>query len=167
VAARLQGGVLAAATATGTQARLAAQGCYWRTGTWRIFPGTADQVAAVRRYVRAEFIVHPALDDAILVASELASNAIAHTASGNQGGNFAVHLALASPHHIAVLVTDQGGPNQLQISRASTDQQSGRGLEVVASLASLLATSGDTSGRSVLAVIPDPEDDSLRLKSPR
>ncbi len=80
---------------------------------------------------------------------------------------FAVHLALASPHHIAVLVTDQGGPNQPEFSRARTDQESGRGLEVVASLASLLLTSGDTSGRSVLAVIPDPEDDSLTLKSPR
>jgi anti-sigma regulatory factor (Ser/Thr protein kinase) len=147
---------------------LTADGCYWHAGTWRIFPGTPDQAAKVRRYIRSEFIGHPALDNAILAASELASNAITHTASGHPGGMFAVHLTQASPHHIAVLVTDQGGPNQLKIGQAGADQDSGRGLEVVVSLASLLVTIGDTTGRSVLAVIPDPEDGTAsRLQSPR
>jgi len=168
MAARLQRGALTAATSPGTQARLAAQGCHWHTGTWRIFPGTPDQVAHVRRYLRSQLAGHPALDDAMLTASELASNAIRHTASGHQGGMFAVHLTLASPHHIAVMVTDQGGPNQPRISHPGTGQDSGRGLEVVAALASLLITSGDTTGRSVLAVIPDAEDDTAsRSKSLR
>jgi anti-sigma regulatory factor (Ser/Thr protein kinase) len=167
MAAQLQRGALAAVTAPGTQARLAAGGCYWRTGTWRIFPGTPDQVAKVRRYIRSELIGHPALDDAMLAASELATNAMAHSASGHQGGMFAVHLTLASPHHIAVLVTDQGGPNQPQISRPGTGQESGRGLHVVASLASQLLTTGDTNGRSVLAVIPSPPDETETLATRR
>jgi serine/threonine-protein kinase RsbW len=154
IAAQLQRSALAAATTPGTQARLAADGCHWYTGTWRVFPGAPDQVTKVRRYLQSQLAGHPALDDAILAASELASNAIAHSASGHQGGMFAVHLTLASPHHIAVLVTDQGGPNQPQINRPGTDQESGRGLQVVASLTTLLVTSSDTSGRSVLAVIP-------------
>jgi anti-sigma regulatory factor (Ser/Thr protein kinase) len=101
----------------------------------------------------------------MLAASELAANAMTHTASGHPGGMFAVHLTLASPHHIAVQVPDQGGPNHPRISRAGTDQESGRGLDVVASL---LLTTGDAAGRSILAVIPDPEDDTApRLKSVR
>jgi anti-sigma regulatory factor (Ser/Thr protein kinase) len=167
IVAQFQRSALAAATAPGIQAMLAADGCYWYTGTWRIFPGTPDQVAKVRRYVRSEFIGHPALDDAMLAASELAANAITHTASGQQDGMFAVHLTLASPYHIAVLVTDQGGPTKPEASRAGTDQESGRGLEVVASITTMLVTYCDTATRSVLAVIPDPEDDSLRLKSLR
>src|SRR5258708_5401036 len=105
IAAQLQRGAMAAATAPGVQARLAAEGCHWYTGTWRVFPGTPDQVAKVRRFLRSQLAGHPALDDAILAASELASNAIAHSASGHQGGMFAVHLTLASHHHIAVQVT--------------------------------------------------------------
>ena len=163
MAAQLQRGALAAATAPGIQTRLPAEGCCWHSGTWRIFPGTPDQIARVRGYVRSKMISHPALDDAMLAASELASNAIAHSASGYQEGMFAVHLTLASPHHIAVLVTDQGGPNQPRISRASTDQEAGRGLEVVASLASLLITTGDATGRSVLAVIPAPPAQTTSL----
>jgi anti-sigma regulatory factor (Ser/Thr protein kinase) len=153
-AARLLRSALTAATAPGTQARLALQGCHWYAGTWRVFPGTPDQIPMVRRYIRSELAGLPALDDAMLAASELASNAITHTASGHPGGMFAVHLTLASPHHIAILVTDQGGPNQPWISHPGSDQDSGRGLQVVASLASMLITTGDTTGRSILAVIP-------------
>src|SRR5260370_27229945 len=75
-AARLQRCALAAATAPGARARLAAEGCHWYTGTWRVFPGTPDQVAKVRRYIRSQLAGHPALDDAMLAASELASNAL-------------------------------------------------------------------------------------------
>ena len=91
-----------------------------------------------------------------------------HTASGHPGGMFAVHLTQASPHHIAVLVTDQGSPNHPQIGHPGPDQESRRGLKVVAALASQLITTGDTNGRSVLVVIPDPEDDTApRLESLR
>lgn len=156
----LKASALAVATARNTRARLAADGCHWYTGTWRVFPGTPDQVAKVRQYIRSQLAGHPALDDVTLAASELASNAIAHSASGRQGGIFAVHLTLASPDHIAVLVTDQGGPNHPQISHPGTDQDSGRGLEVVAALASQLITSGDATTRSILAVIPAESDDA-------
>lgn len=139
---------------------LAADGCYWHAGTWRIFPGTPDHVAKVRRYIRSEFIGHPALDDAMLAASELAANAITHSASGHPDGMFAVHLTLASPYHIAVLVTDQGGSTTPKASRPGTDQESGRGLEVVASLTTMLVTFGNTATRSVLAVIPSPPDET-------
>jgi len=160
MAAQLQRGALAAATTPIIRAMLRADGCYWHAGTWRIFPGTPDQVPKVRRYVRSEFAGDPALDNAMLAASELASNAIAHTASGHPGGMFAVHLTQASPHHIAVMVTDQGAPYQPQIRHPDADQDSGRGLEVVAALASLLITTGDATGHSVLAVIPDSDDDT-------
>ncbi len=155
-AAQLQRTAIAATATPGTQAALAAQRCQWQAGTWQIFPGTADQVATVRQYIRSQLTGHPALDDVILAASELAANAITHTSSGHPGGTFAIHLTHSSPGHIALLVTDQGGPSQPQITRPDTDKESGRGLSVVASLASLLDTSGDATGRTVLAVIPGP-----------
>lgn len=50
-----------------------------------IFRGIAQQVAAVRRFVESEIRDHPALDNAVLMASELAANAIAHSVSGADG----------------------------------------------------------------------------------
>lgn len=58
---------------------------------------------------RAELGDHPALNEAVLVASELATNAITHSASGHDGGMFMIHLTAISSDHVAILVTDQGG----------------------------------------------------------
>ena len=44
-------------------------------GSLLAFKGTADQVAAVRRFVRTECAGHPASGDTVLAASELAANA--------------------------------------------------------------------------------------------
>jgi|HubBroStandDraft_1064217.scaffolds.fasta_scaffold160217_2 serine/threonine-protein kinase RsbW len=120
----------------------------------RVFVGTADQVAAVRGFVRALLGGHPALDDAVLVASELAANAIAHTASGHAGGAFGVHLARLSAEHVAVLVTDQGGPTEPSVRAADLGSESGRGLDVVTALSSTFSVPGEGEQRSVLAVIP-------------
>jgi anti-sigma regulatory factor (Ser/Thr protein kinase) len=120
----------------------------------RVFPGTPDQVAAVRRFVRAQLGAHPALDDSVLVASELAANAIAHTASGLTGGAFVVRIASLSPEHVAVLVVDGGADTEPRALETGVDSESGRGLDVVKGLATAFWTTGPDGQRAVLAVIP-------------
>ena len=63
----------------------------WR-GAWlvttpkrRVFPGRPEQVAQARRFVARVLDTCPVVDDALLCASELASNAIRHTRSGRSG----------------------------------------------------------------------------------
>ena len=49
-----------------------------------IYPGRADQVSQVRRAVARHLAGCPAADDMTLIVSELASNAVVHSASRGQ-----------------------------------------------------------------------------------
>jgi serine/threonine-protein kinase RsbW len=129
----------------------------------RTFPGTSDQLAAVRRFVRSQFADHPALDDAVLAASELAANAIAHTRSGRAGGTFTVHLGVMSSKSVSIFVADEGGPTVPDPQRAGVDAESGRGLDLVTAVSAIFVPAGDGSTRNVLVVITagsDEEDQS-------
>ncbi len=57
----------------------------------RIFPGRPDQVTHVRKFVGRVLDGNPVTDDVVFLVSELATNAVLHTASG-QGGTFAVAI---------------------------------------------------------------------------
>jgi anti-sigma regulatory factor (Ser/Thr protein kinase) len=72
-----------------------------------IYPGRADQVSHVRRAVARHLAGCPTADDAVLVMSELASNAVAHSAS--QGQFFTVR-AERHPDYVWVEAKDLGGP---------------------------------------------------------
>jgi hypothetical protein len=122
-------------------------------GPSRLFPGSADQVGQVRRFVRSQVGDHPAADDVVLAASELASNAIKHTASGRDSGMFLVQLTMVGPDHVAVIVTDQGTADGPQVRHPDAGQESGRGLAVVEALACLWLPLGDCRMRSMLAVV--------------
>jgi anti-sigma regulatory factor (Ser/Thr protein kinase) len=73
----------------------------------RTFHGRADQVAQVRRDLAAHLTGSPAAADTILIASELAANAIIHTQS--RGSTFTVRCH-ASPGQVRIEVEDLGGP---------------------------------------------------------
>jgi anti-sigma regulatory factor (Ser/Thr protein kinase) len=77
--------------------------------TWyqRTFHGRADQVARVRREIAAHLDGCPAVDDAVLIVSELAANAVTHSAS--QGEFFTVRCEVY-PDYVWVEVEDLGGP---------------------------------------------------------
>jgi len=53
-------------------------------------PGTPDQVRKVRRIITALGDSHPCVEDAVLLASETATNAVQHSDSARQGGEFAL-----------------------------------------------------------------------------
>jgi len=94
---------------------------------------------------------HPDHDDVVLCATELATNAIRHTASGH-GGVFAVEVGWAG-RTVHLAVADDGAPTGP--FRQQTDPESleeaGRGLDVVARLSNRYGAEGDYRGRLVWA----------------
>ncbi len=74
----------------------------------RAFPGTAAQVGQARAFLAVVVGGFPAADDAVLLVSELAANACAHTASGRPGGTFTVRVAVGPGVYLHAEVEDQG-----------------------------------------------------------
>ena len=72
-----------------------------------IYPGRADQLHHVRRAVARHLAGCPAADDATLILSELAANAIVHSAS--RGQFFTVRTEVF-PDYVWVEAEDLGGP---------------------------------------------------------
>ncbi|MGA2829638.1 MAG: ATP-binding protein [Streptosporangiaceae bacterium] len=78
----------------------------WQNCT-RSFPGRPDQISAVRALL-ADFLAgFPAADEAILLASELCTNAVTYSASGQPGGTFTVRAQLTGTY-LHAQVEDQG-----------------------------------------------------------
>ena len=72
------------------------------------FPGRRDQVRYARAFIARFLDGHPAADDAVLLVSELAANACAHSASGLPGGMFIVRVQVGEGGRVYVEVEDQG-----------------------------------------------------------
>jgi anti-sigma regulatory factor (Ser/Thr protein kinase) len=111
------------------------------------FPGKHDQVACAREFIRDATTGCPVQDEAILLTSELCTNALQHTASGN-GGTFEVTIQLR-PGSMRVEVRDDGSPSTPALQSVSDLAEDGRGLEIVALLAHRWGQTGDEYGRSV------------------
>jgi hypothetical protein len=114
----------------------------WR----RVFDGDGAQVKEARTWLAGLLPACPARDDVVSVASELCANAIAHTASG-QDGFFAVEITWQGAT-VRVACADSGAPNEPHlIDEPLAD--GGRGLVIVASLCSRTGVCGDHRGRLV------------------
>ena len=74
------------------------------------FPGRRDQVSRARAMIARFLDGFPAADNAVLLVSELAANACAHSASGQPGGRFVVRVcgSGSSRGEVYVEVEDQG-----------------------------------------------------------
>jgi serine/threonine-protein kinase RsbW len=73
----------------------------------RTFYGRADQVCQVRRDIAARLAGHQIADEAVLIASELATNAVMHSASA---GEFFTIRCEVRPTYVWVECEDLGGP---------------------------------------------------------
>ncbi len=71
------------------------------------FPGLPAIVPSARRFVRGILADSPRSGDIELVASELASNAIRHTPSGEPGGEFTITIR-TGPGWARIEVSDVG-----------------------------------------------------------
>jgi len=113
----------------------------------RTFPGGPDQVGSAREFVRDVVADCPALDDAILMTSELCTNALQHSCSGH-GGTFEVTI-YHSPGSLRIEVRDDGSASTPAAQETGSCDENGRGLEIVACLAHRWGQRGDEYGRCV------------------
>lgn len=95
------------------------------------YPGTADQVKAVRTDLELIAGGCPVAENLVLLASELVTNAVLHSRSGWPGREFTVRLVLYAGDYAWVEVIDQGG----QWNVDECDDEHWRGLAIVAAVA--------------------------------
>ncbi|MQA95324.1 MAG: hypothetical protein GEV11_11995 [Streptosporangiales bacterium] len=97
------------------------------------FPGRADQVSAARAFLREALASHPCRWEAELVVSELATNALRHTKSG-EGDGWLLEIC-STADWVIVTLTDAGSSDTPQARRPALDAVSGRGLVIIDELA--------------------------------
>jgi serine/threonine-protein kinase RsbW len=94
--------------------------------------GEAAQVRAARQFVAGLLSDDwPDVDEAVLLTSELAANAVLHSASGRPGGKFTVRATVQPRDYLWVEVEDEGGP----WTQAVGDGEPGHGLDIVSTIA--------------------------------
>ena len=112
-----------------------------------VFPGRHDQVAHARDFVRRAVGCCSALDEAVLLTSELCTNALQHTASGN-GGLFEVTV-YRGDGSLRVEVRDDGSQTVPAVRDFEEFAENGRGLDIVRLIAHRWGQNGDEYGRRV------------------
>nr|WP_062338299.1 ATP-binding protein [Herbidospora sakaeratensis] len=96
--------------------------------------GGRDQVVLARRLVSATIgRDHPLHDDSVLLTSEIATNAVVHSRSGD-GGVFTVTVWF-SADEVRVCVQDEGSPDPPCARHATATATNGRGLPLLDALA--------------------------------
>ena len=113
----------------------------------RVFPGRTDQIAKARDFTRRVLAPCPVLDEAILLASELAANAVAHTVTGS-GGHFEV-IIYRDETLVGIAVRD-GGSDIAPAARPLDEMaEDGRGLCLVELIADRWGHCGNEHGRTI------------------
>ena len=121
------------------------------------FPGTARYLSEVRMWTTKILGDVPEAADVVQIVSELAANAVLHTASGEEGGSFTLHIATYA-NRWQIRMDDHGGPTAPAVLTPATDDEAGRGLAIVEALADAWGVVGDEYGRAVWAEVGIPEE---------
>ncbi|MEV8563341.1 ATP-binding protein [Streptomyces sp. NPDC051917] len=116
----------------------------------RAFHGLPDEVPHARHFVASLLADRGPVEDAVLVVSELATNALRHTRSGSAGGCFFVVVGL-SDDLVRIEVVDQGGELVPHLCHATDREEGGRGLRLIAAFAKNWGYTVWPDGRSVWA----------------
>jgi anti-sigma regulatory factor (Ser/Thr protein kinase) len=116
------------------------------------FPGLASIVPSARRFVRGILEGSPRADDLELIAAELISNAILHSPSGDDGGEFTVTVRTGDGW-VRVEVSDTGTGEWHPPDGADLDAEYGRGLAIIAALADKFGHDVSIRGQTVWAEI--------------
>ncbi len=116
------------------------------------FPGLPAIVPSARRFVRGILAGSPRAEDMELITAELASNAIRHTPSGEDGGEFTLTVR-TEPGWARVEVSDAGAGQWSGPRDAADDDEYGRGLAIVAALADKLGHDIRAGGQTVWAEV--------------
>ncbi|MEU9889114.1 ATP-binding protein [Sphaerisporangium sp. NPDC051011] len=120
-----------------------------------VFPGNEASVGEARRWLGKILGDHPRRDDAVLLLSEIFTNAVAYTRSPE----IPVTVLIEWDRTVQVKVTDQGGSTVPCVCRAPADDlaERGRGIRLVRSLSRRWGFIKDASGCTVWFVL-DPRD---------
>lgn len=110
------------------------------------FPGRTDQVSQARAFLGRLLADCPMRDDAVLICSELAANAVLHSDSARPRGEFTVRVEAREGVYVRIEIEDQGGR-----AEAGRSDHGGRGLEIVAYLADYWDIRGDNTARTACA----------------
>jgi anti-sigma regulatory factor (Ser/Thr protein kinase) len=102
--------------------------------------------------VRGILVSSPCTDDMELITAELVSNAIRHTPSGEDGGEFTLTVC-AEPGWARVEVSDAGTGEWSAPCGGSDDDEYGRGLAIVAALADKLGHDIRAGGQTAWAEV--------------
>jgi anti-sigma regulatory factor (Ser/Thr protein kinase) len=74
------------------------------------YPGLRRQISLVRATLALLLEDCPLVGDVLLIASELATNAVVHSNSAAPGGQFTVRAEACPGQYVRIEVEDQGGP---------------------------------------------------------
>jgi anti-sigma regulatory factor (Ser/Thr protein kinase) len=107
---------------------------------------------AVADELRAQGVGAAALEDTVLVVSELVSNSIRH-AQPLPSGDICVRWSL-DPEHVHVEIVDGGGETRPQAGAVTSSAMGGRGLDIVRSIASRWGVDEGDSTVTVWADLP-------------
>jgi anti-sigma regulatory factor (Ser/Thr protein kinase) len=127
-------------------------------------------VPQARRFAGELLAGCPAREVLLMCVSELCTNAIAHSASGN-GGVFIVEVSCPRDGMARVAVTDEGGPSVPAPRALDLMADGGRGLALVAACTSRWGHAEAHPGRTVWAEacwpvsVPSPGRASRRSRS--
>jgi anti-sigma regulatory factor (Ser/Thr protein kinase) len=116
------------------------------------FPGLPAIVPSARRFVRGILDDSPRADDMELIASELITNSILHTPSGGDGGEFTVTVR-TGPGWARIEVSDTGTGHWYPHDGARSDDEYGRGLAIIATLADKFGHDATPGGQTLWAEV--------------
>ncbi len=98
----------------------------------RAYCGAASEVRRVRADLAAVAAGCPVADELVLLASELVTNAIMHSRSGEPGGTFTIRAELRQGEYARLEVEDLGGGWSNYVDE---HDEHGRGLDIVGAIA--------------------------------
>lgn len=120
------------------------------------YPGISSMVPAMRAFVRAMLDGAPSVGEAELVVSELGTNALRHTPSGQAGGEVRVTVTI-KPGWVRISVTDQGTRAWNRTpTTPEDDEETGRGLLLVDFLADRFGQETEPEGQTMWAELTWP-----------
>jgi anti-sigma regulatory factor (Ser/Thr protein kinase) len=114
----------------------------------RVLPGRPESVSTAREIARQALgDAHPATETAMLLVSELVTNSVMHSKSGEPGGSVTVALCEGQAG-ILIQVCDGGGSSEPRLSAIpGEDAEHGYGLLLVDVLADRWGTISSPEGR--------------------